>query len=147
MGWDTMWASLARIHLNNTRAKSSFRTVDIRIQRKQDNDHQKLQSSGCAAQHIFIEILVQYCTVGMLHVIHLSYTKVGILIKTFIKMLILKVKWIYQWYIKAMKNLLNGQKLWLDSGDLNCSSGGEQEGFIARNKNWLLETIIKNTIG
>lgn len=29
-------------------------------------------SLGCAALHIFIEILVQFCTVGMLHFINLS---------------------------------------------------------------------------
>ena len=71
------------------------------------------------------------------------HTKVGILIKTFIKMQILTVKLIYQWYNKAVTELLNGQKSWLGSGILNFSLRGKQEWFIAIKKNWLLETIIK----
>lgn len=71
------------------------------------------------------------------------HTKVGILIKTFIKMQILTVKLIYQWYNKAVTELLNGQKSWLGSGILNFSLRGKQEWFIASKKNWLLETIIK----
>lgn len=71
------------------------------------------------------------------------HTNVGILIKTFIKMQILTVKLIYQWYNKAVTELLNGQKSWLGSGILNFSLRGKHEWFIASKKNWLLETIIK----
>lgn len=62
-------------------------------------------------------------------------------------MQILTVKLIYQWYNKAVTELLNGQKSRHGSGNLDLSLRGIQEWFIASKKNWLLETIMKNTIG
>lgn len=49
-------------------------------------------------------------------------------------MQILTVKLIYQWYIKAVMELLNGQKSWHGSGNLDFSIRGIQEWFIASKK-------------
>lgn len=63
-------------------------------------------------------------------------------------MQILTVKLIYQWYNKAVTELLNGQKWWHGSGNLSFSLRGIQEWFIASKKNWLLrDNHKKNTIG
>lgn len=49
-------------------------------------------------------------------------------------MQILTVKLIYQWYNKAVMELLNGQKSWHGSDNLNFSLRGKQEWFIASKK-------------
>lgn len=60
-----------KLYLNNKRVKSGFY-----IESCKSEDVVKtavhLKCFESAAQHIFIEILVQYCTVGMLHFINLS---------------------------------------------------------------------------
>lgn len=60
---DTPQADLC---INNKRAKSAHECGDG-VSRQE-----WFKSSDCAAQHIFIEISVQYCTAGMLHFINLS---------------------------------------------------------------------------